>query len=514
MPENKARMQDQSNQRPTFSARMVSARMVAEWPRFLHRTFSHQEEGASVVLFVIVITVLLGFAGVALDGSNIYFQNQQMQIAADAAALGGARMLSQHAGFDEVDAEVHQLAYANDADSVTWATINNSRAVSVNVSRTFPAYFARIYGYASFTVKANADAQYEPVAAVDGLFPFTLDCDCATQGGVSVVPNGDDTATPAPSNPPDVLVPTATPTSTPTNTPTPTPTATSTTVPASSGTVVLADGSSYSISFISQTNNTWTYKVSENSGKDLSHWLLAIDTCLNKIVTFSPAGAGIGSDGSTGISGIKWDLTDKFKSGNFSFTLNAAYPAGEVSAFAKSSTGSNSIKISGPICVSPTPTPTPTFTATPAFTPAPTPAHTATPTPTGELNACTFQWVDWDGNVSSQNELAQNMDNVARSGIWHLNEVIPHGPQVIYYSAVAAELDGLKDSGDAVKIPLSHKNGDGNFVICGFSNIKLRDYDLDAGTLTVEILNTLIHGVETDASATDTGVGHDVRLIR
>jgi hypothetical protein len=79
---------------------------------------------------------------------------------------------------------------------------------------------------------------------------------------------------------------------------------------------------------------------------------------------------------------------------------------------------------------------------------------------------------------------------------------------------VADELQELEDSGDVVKIPLSNKNSDGNFVICGFSNVRLLDFDLEAGTISIEILRTLIHGVDSDPNATDIGVGRDVRLIR
>ncbi len=179
-----------------------------------------------------------------------------------------------------------------------------------------------------------------------------------------------------------------------------------------------------------------------------------------------------------------------------------------------------------------TPTMTPTNTATPTMTPTPTqtpiptntPIPTATPvvptpTPGGggdpeDPSACTFEWVDWDNNVSTQGELAQNMDDVTRSGTWRLNEVIPHGPEVLYYSAVAAELEELEASGSTIKVPLSNKNDEDNFVVCGFANVKLLDFDLDAGTMTIEILRTLIHGVDTDPNAADNGVGRDVRLIR
>ena len=67
----------------------------------------------------------MGFAGLAVDGSNIYYQTQRMQISADAAALGGARKLAASAEHNAVDAEIHQLAFANHADTVSWSYINN-----------------------------------------------------------------------------------------------------------------------------------------------------------------------------------------------------------------------------------------------------------------------------------------------------------------------------------------------------------------------------------------------------
>ena len=61
----------------------------------------------------------------------------------------------------------------------------------VVASRTFDAYFARIYGHSTFTVTAEAEAQYEPVTGVDGLFPLTLDCDCVDEEDIIPVDDGD-----------------------------------------------------------------------------------------------------------------------------------------------------------------------------------------------------------------------------------------------------------------------------------------------------------------------------------
>lgn len=143
--------------------------------------FWQREDAADLVLMAFVMVGVLGLAGLAVDGSNIYYQTQRMQISADAAALGGARKLAASADEGEVDAEIRQLAFANDAENVTWTYINNERGVHVVTSRGIEAFFARIYGHSVFTVTAEAEAQYEPVTGVDGLFPLTLDCNCVDE---------------------------------------------------------------------------------------------------------------------------------------------------------------------------------------------------------------------------------------------------------------------------------------------------------------------------------------------
>jgi hypothetical protein len=290
-----------------------------------------------------VLVVLLGFAGLAIDGSNIYYQSQRMQISADAAALGGARKLA-NGDSSALDAEIRSLATANgaDADKVSWNYINDNRGAQLVAARACPAYFARIYGHNVFTATAESEAQYETVAGASGIFPFTIGCNCmgddglthsddddGSGGGGDGGSGGDSSATP-------------TATAVPINTSVPT-----------SGTVELVDNqtSSYGISYVGQNGNTWVYEVNEIDGNDLSSWLLNIDSCLNQVVSFTPSsGASIGTDASTGLSGIKWDVASSFTSGTFSFTLNDTYPSGEVDVLAKSNTVFGTVGIVGPIC--------------------------------------------------------------------------------------------------------------------------------------------------------------------
>ena len=283
-----------------------------------------------MVLVALLLMGLLGFAGIAIDGGNLYYQQQRMQIAADAAALGGARQLALNAPENAVENSIRNLAFANAATAVEWSYINNQRGVQVVAMRPIETYFARLYGQSVITVTANAHAQWEPVTGVDNLFPLTLDCDCVDGDGITPGGGGGDGGGgDSGMAPPD-----------------------DTGYAPATGLIQLPDTSNsiYEIIFVGRAGNTWTYEVTEVAGRDLSHWLLSINTCMDKVVSFTPSDAEIGMDGSTGVSGIKWNVNDAFVSARFSFTLNGNYPAGWVNALAKAGTDSATVAIPGPVC--------------------------------------------------------------------------------------------------------------------------------------------------------------------
>jgi len=120
-----------------------------------------------------------------------------------------------------------------------------------------------------------------------------------------------------------------------------------------SPTIALPDGSTYKISLESHEGNTWSYRVQEISGKDLSHWVLGLSSRCN-VTAHEDAGqiyGDVGTDGSTGFDGIKWDIAnDAFNEGVFSFTLDKDYPAGLLEVLVKASTGDNTSHIMGPTC--------------------------------------------------------------------------------------------------------------------------------------------------------------------
>jgi len=110
--------------------------------------------------------------------------------------------------------------------------------------------------------------------------------------------------------------------------------------------VLDADGNQYQIEFLGTSTDglTWSYRVTEVGGKDLSHWVLGLCMGEDAVEGWDPTEEEEGIEGvevvdpdpRTGISGIKWDVEDDYNgdgnadgdSREFSFTLEEVYPVG------------------------------------------------------------------------------------------------------------------------------------------------------------------------------------------
>ncbi len=140
------------------------------------------EQGATIVYFALVLMVLFGMAGVAIDTSNAYAQRRIMQTAADAAALAGARALALEQGATQVSLEINELATANGAEGVSWTIGNSDRNVEVVTTEGVETYFAKLFGFDVITVSAVSEAGYLP-AEPPLLWPVTVPCHCAESYG-------------------------------------------------------------------------------------------------------------------------------------------------------------------------------------------------------------------------------------------------------------------------------------------------------------------------------------------
>jgi len=74
------------------------------------RVSRNRQGGASLVLMALSLAMLFAFAGLALDGGNLYVARNELQNAADAGALAGARVLYVDDG-SMVNAGANQVAH-------------------------------------------------------------------------------------------------------------------------------------------------------------------------------------------------------------------------------------------------------------------------------------------------------------------------------------------------------------------------------------------------------------------
>jgi len=118
------------------------------------------ERGQGLVLAALAMSVVMGFAAMAVDAGSFYQERRGLQNAADAAALAGAQELPQnpsaavqkateYAGLNEPGATVQ----------VTTPYLGDARKIEVRVSRQFGWLFGRVLGMTTSEVAARAVAQ-------------------------------------------------------------------------------------------------------------------------------------------------------------------------------------------------------------------------------------------------------------------------------------------------------------------------------------------------------------------
>jgi hypothetical protein len=161
------------------------------------------ERGQSAVYFVVFVTVLVGMAAAVLDVGSWYRAHRHAQSAADASALAGAADLPDL----PANAQAQALSYADKNGGglePSNVTISSSKAandtIRVQIHRSAPGVFAKLFGISSVAVNANAsarsfipaDVKYLAPIAVDDDHPMLNDCSgpCFGSGYPTQIPLG------------------------------------------------------------------------------------------------------------------------------------------------------------------------------------------------------------------------------------------------------------------------------------------------------------------------------------
>jgi Flp pilus assembly protein TadG len=135
------------------------------------RKFFRIEEGQSLAIFALILTVLCGFVALSVDVGNLVLTKSELQKAADAGALAGVRDLTPSSEAAAIATGI-QLATANgspvsNAEIIDPTTIGYKpdpdisgvpMAIRVTCSETVENYFAQIIGISTADVSADATA--------------------------------------------------------------------------------------------------------------------------------------------------------------------------------------------------------------------------------------------------------------------------------------------------------------------------------------------------------------------
>ncbi len=145
-----------------------------------------------MVIFTLWSMVLIGMLAVIIDAGFAYAKYRQMQVAADWAALAGAKELIASGDQDQALARVSDILVANSADATdgdeagSTATINNNE-VAVTAHTTYNALFAPILGLDQIPVSATATAVVGRLAEANNIMPFAVEQGLWAPGQVVVL---------------------------------------------------------------------------------------------------------------------------------------------------------------------------------------------------------------------------------------------------------------------------------------------------------------------------------------
>jgi Flp pilus assembly protein TadG len=136
------------------------------------------ETGQALILFVLAMTVLIGFVAMTLDVGQYMYARQHMQNGADSAALAGVAELP--ASPDNATSEARTYALQNglqnsDIQSITVSTTHSTNdTITVKLNTPFYWNFAQVLGLLHTTVVAQAGAGVGSPASDNGLAPWSV----------------------------------------------------------------------------------------------------------------------------------------------------------------------------------------------------------------------------------------------------------------------------------------------------------------------------------------------------
>jgi hypothetical protein len=123
------------------------------------------ERGQALVMFILMSVVMIGAVAIVTDISWVWYGQQRMQRAADAAALAGAVYLpgDPATAYSSARAEAAKNGFTDGSGGVSVTPVKdplNNRRIIVTINGPIGSFFARAIGITQFTTGAESRAEY------------------------------------------------------------------------------------------------------------------------------------------------------------------------------------------------------------------------------------------------------------------------------------------------------------------------------------------------------------------
>ncbi len=124
-----------------------------------------KQTGQVVVIFALMLTVLIGLMGIAIDTTYAWRESLRVQRASDAAALAGVVYMPGNDGGALAKDTATKEANKNgltivDPTTISFPKADNPRELDVTITTPVPTFFSRIFGINSFTVSRSSKSVY------------------------------------------------------------------------------------------------------------------------------------------------------------------------------------------------------------------------------------------------------------------------------------------------------------------------------------------------------------------
>jgi Flp pilus assembly protein TadG len=135
------------------------------------------ERGQSMVLTVVFMVVLLGFAALVIDVGSWYRAHRSAQATADASALAGAQALPDTGVANQLAGDYATKNGGGSKQITITQQGYEPDTITVKITRPTPGFFARVFGskFANVTVSGTATARAYNIQGVqNGIAPITV----------------------------------------------------------------------------------------------------------------------------------------------------------------------------------------------------------------------------------------------------------------------------------------------------------------------------------------------------